>query len=419
MRDYQIHKRGRAPLIRELYSLGISEESIAPLVGVCETTVSKDIRDMGGPAAFPDRPTWPNAFAAALRRYSELTRKKRLVAEADSMCELERRKAEYSTEDAAMFAALETYLQVTDDDMEDVFGSVAATRDELLTLDVPRGMEGYRRLLRQIFGREALSEDQHHVRSYRSETNRPDWLKYLRAIYAESEPIPTSRPALIAAFAVWTVRQYRRRIRQAWPANAKDALDRVLLELDPTAGNIVRWRCGIGTEESEPMMAKWIGAHLKMTATKDSAIEMRALKKLQDPSVKAKLQPLADPSVELIERHFARDELLQALAPDVQPGAYTDAVDKAFLPVRHLRMSARLANALLIRRIEYVGELAQLTERDLCRFKNVGPLTIREANDLLGSLGFSLGMRLDQTVLSVLQSKKTVGQIGGPPRNHR
>ncbi len=55
-------------------------------------------------------------------------------------------------------------------------------------------------------------------------------------------------------------------------------------------------------------------------------------------------------------------------------------------------MSVRLANCLDSEQLYYVGDLAKCTEARLLRVKNFGRKALKEAKELLASIGLSLGM---------------------------
>jgi DNA-directed RNA polymerase subunit alpha len=71
-------------------------------------------------------------------------------------------------------------------------------------------------------------------------------------------------------------------------------------------------------------------------------------------------------------------------------------------PLEELPLPARAVNALKNAEIQIVADLAQKTEADLEHVKNLGEKSIDEIKSALGSLGLSLGMRIDPNVLGAL-----------------
>ena len=71
-------------------------------------------------------------------------------------------------------------------------------------------------------------------------------------------------------------------------------------------------------------------------------------------------------------------------------------------PLEDLPLPARAVNALKNADITAVVDLAQKTEADLQQVKNLGDKSIEEIKTALASLGLSLGMRIDPTVLGAL-----------------
>lgn len=402
MRDYRNKKkREREPIIRQLFSLGISESDIADLVGVCALTVKNDIRGMGGNAAFPARPSRTDAFASALRRYAELA------------CG----QAALTEEEEKIRSMLGEFLQVTDDRMEDAVWALTAVRTSMLAPDIPSGMDGYYRLLQLIFGRDMLPDRlQDKVSAGKPDTFATE--EYVRAIGAGTEPLPTTRPEFIAAFAGWTVRQYRGHVRTAWPLNAKQALDRILLTLDQVYALVIRMRCGIGTAETAPMTYVQVGACISMTLYQARELERKALKELRHPTVKAMLQPLVDPPRDLADRVIASELGRWARETFPMPGATSDFMEKLLTPVELLRMSVRLANGLRNLKVYYVGDWIQLTERDMLRPFNLGQMTLHETHGILATMGLTLGTRLDESTRRAFHAMKMIDRDLAP-RTHK
>lgn len=75
-----------------------------------------------------------------------------------------------------------------------------------------------------------------------------------------------------------------------------------------------------------------------------------------------------------------------------------DAVEKRFLdsPVEELAFSVRTYNCLKNANIRTVRDLVQKTEAQLLKTKNFGRSSLNEIRELLPSMGFSLGMTIDE-----------------------
>jgi DNA-directed RNA polymerase subunit alpha len=76
-----------------------------------------------------------------------------------------------------------------------------------------------------------------------------------------------------------------------------------------------------------------------------------------------------------------------------------DALGK---PIEELALPARAINALKGAELHLVVDLAQKTEADLEHVKNLGEKSIDEIKSALASLGLSLGMRIDPSLLGAL-----------------
>jgi DNA-directed RNA polymerase subunit alpha len=83
-------------------------------------------------------------------------------------------------------------------------------------------------------------------------------------------------------------------------------------------------------------------------------------------------------------------------------------------PLEELPLPARAINALKAAELHLVVDLAQKTEGDLEHVKNLGEKSIDEIKTALASLGLSLGMRIDPTVLGALARGGPAA--GGPVR---
>ncbi len=67
--------------------------------------------------------------------------------------------------------------------------------------------------------------------------------------------------------------------------------------------------------------------------------------------------------------------------------------------VDELELSVRSANCLQNAKIRFIGELVQKTESEILRTKNFGRKSLNEIKEILGEMGLSLGMKLDNWTL--------------------
>ena len=85
---------------------------------------------------------------------------------------------------------------------------------------------------------------------------------------------------------------------------------------------------------------------------------------------------------------------MQAEGGAEQPGAASNEnLDKS---VEELELSVRSYNCLKNANIRTIRELVQKTEGEMLKTKNFGRKSLNEIKEILGSMGLSLGMRLDQ-----------------------
>jgi DNA-directed RNA polymerase subunit alpha len=69
--------------------------------------------------------------------------------------------------------------------------------------------------------------------------------------------------------------------------------------------------------------------------------------------------------------------------------------ENLFRSVDELELSVRSANCLQNANIQLIGELVQRTEQDMLKTKNFGRKSLKEIKEILGTMGLSLGMKLE------------------------
>ena len=72
-----------------------------------------------------------------------------------------------------------------------------------------------------------------------------------------------------------------------------------------------------------------------------------------------------------------------------------DQNENLYRPVSELELSVRSINCLQSAKIETIGELVQKTESEMLKTKNFGRKSLNEIKHILGGMGLSLGMRLE------------------------
>jgi DNA-directed RNA polymerase subunit alpha len=69
--------------------------------------------------------------------------------------------------------------------------------------------------------------------------------------------------------------------------------------------------------------------------------------------------------------------------------------DNLFRSVDELELSVRSANCLQQANIRTIGDLVQKTEAEMLKTKNFGRKSLKEIKEILGEMGLSLGMKLE------------------------
>ena len=70
--------------------------------------------------------------------------------------------------------------------------------------------------------------------------------------------------------------------------------------------------------------------------------------------------------------------------------------ENLFRRIDELELSVRSANCLENADIKYIGELVQRTEAEMLRTKNFGRKSLNEIKEILGDMGLSLGLKLEE-----------------------
>jgi DNA-directed RNA polymerase subunit alpha len=83
------------------------------------------------------------------------------------------------------------------------------------------------------------------------------------------------------------------------------------------------------------------------------------------------------------------------------------------MSVNEIELSVRAANCLNNANIITVGALALKSEAEMLKYRNFGKKSLNEIKDKLTSLGLSLGMKFDASLLTIpVASIEAVGANG-------
>jgi DNA-directed RNA polymerase subunit alpha len=70
--------------------------------------------------------------------------------------------------------------------------------------------------------------------------------------------------------------------------------------------------------------------------------------------------------------------------------------EKLRLPISELELSVRSANCLEAAQIKSIGDLVTRTEQQMLKYKNFGKKSLSEINEILATMGLSLGMNVEE-----------------------
>jgi DNA-directed RNA polymerase subunit alpha len=79
--------------------------------------------------------------------------------------------------------------------------------------------------------------------------------------------------------------------------------------------------------------------------------------------------------------------------------------EKLRQPISELELSVRSANCLEEAKIKTIGDLVQKTEMEMLKYRNFGKKSLAEINNILSSMGLSLGMKVDLKKIKMNQQE--------------
>lgn len=381
-------RKERGVVVNDLYNLGLGSRQIARLTGWSVNQVRVIIRELGGPNAFPHRPTTKEVtFQDVLRVYAEIWAGKRRVLGIGDM---------------------RWYL--------DVLGRWLGVGKVLGCL---RGVEWAAERLTHI---QHASQDTGRVQLYldlvsveptvgRQYANSL-WHEFLLGV-VDRRPLPTSQQQVLSELQPKLLVGARERVWPRWGEQESRLLDEAVETLDDRAKHIIRSHYGIGCEPiPQAVLAKqfdtshaWI-QQLRLRALRTlrqtKAVQtlfwrVRPLSVLQD-QVDGLLRDVAGLENEVIARSemLGKLERLSAGAPAAGEGWN----ENLYKRIDELDLSVRSANCLqnlhtATGQMEFVWQLVQKSEADLLKTKNFGRKSLNEIKEVLKEeLGLSLGMNL-------------------------
>lgn len=104
------------------------------------------------------------------------------------------------------------------------------------------------------------------------------------------------------------------------------------------------------------------------------------------------------------ELFFALGELPEEETEELTPEEIA-FYEKLKIPISELELSVRSANCLREANIKTLLDLVEKTEAEMLAYRNFGKKSLNEINNLLKSMGFSLGMKIDRKKLEALERR--------------
>ena len=129
----------------------------------------------------------------------------------------------------------------------------------------------------------------------------------------------------------------------------------------------------------------------------DLRIEPNEALKLASTVLKKHLNSFVDYDESFVE--FEREEEVE-----VKPDAEIDRI--IHMPISEIELSVRSANCIAGTDAKSIGDLAQKTEQEMLKYRNFGKKSLNEIKAVLGELGLSLGMTMDEIRKNIRITKK-------------
>ena len=380
MRDYNVRRREREPLVRELYNFGLSVHEIAKIITEwSEATLSSDIKRIGGTKAFPNRPKKQGeVFAAVIRCYAKIEDSHNHFAEDE------------------LRDALAKWLRV-DLILAMIYG-IESTLGQLVRPSFQPNRERHALLLGAIF-KIGVSDESHDAESSHKELAEMWWQNLLSEINLGEEPAPQSREQLCKIVISRALFRERADIMPIWDESVFLLLDEMMImTLTNQECSVIIDRYGLGVEKRT---LKQISEGMHCSRGYVHQVEIRAILKLRKEARKRKLDVIGRPVGNALQREFKKREAEKEVAslnvkgePVINPNL--------FCRVDDLNLSTRALNCMINGNIVLVGELVQRTEADCLKIKNFGKEVLRQIKEELARLGLGLGMQVSDELNTLI-----------------
>jgi DNA-directed RNA polymerase subunit alpha len=153
---------------------------------------------------------------------------------------------------------------------------------------------------------------------------------------------------------------------------------------------ILNTRIGQRTDYEKLLLEVW----------SDLRIEPQEALKLSSTLLKKHLNPFVDYDESFVE--FEKEETIEE-APDAE-------IDRiVHMPISEIELSVRSANCIAGTDAKTIGDLSQKTEAEMLKYRNFGKKSLNEIKTVLGELGLSLGMSMEE-IRNALAANRAKGK---------
>lgn len=362
-------RRQRLPLVKELFALGFTYKKIASSVGCSVSTVTKDLLLLGREKFKNRLIKRQTVFQSALRLRAGIGAKD--IKPNDRLAEI-----------------LKTHLK--EDEILAFISGIILTMEQLNRPAFKPEQENYYNLMAAIFGSpKPIEANPYQV-----------WQQYLQEIAQSKIATPKSHFKLRQELIDIIIPACRELIKPIWPNNLPAKIEEQINTLRENEQEVIRLRFGLGAQR---LTLEQVAQKKGVTQQRVRQIEAKALRKLRHPSRSNELRPFILPISEIrkeldklleewkkakegmvalrLSQVISTDEIGNSIniLPQLPVLNSESALFKLFLrKIDDLELSTRTYNALKGTGIYNVGQLVQLTEKEILRLKNFGYKSLNE-----------------------------------------
>lgn len=364
----------RRHVVTNLYLLSFSSEEIAEMTRLDVRIIEKDLEYFKEEIGSFERATEDKRMSAVLTRYSELLRSKDC--------------ATLQRADELLYGILTNWLRV--DHIQTVLSGMVRILAKLQKPQYLPVFAGHVRLIEAVL--------QKHYTHVLSSANIGAiawriWREFLNTISVEAD---SSHETLIEQLTDYCLQTERNNILPYWSSELFEIVDKQLEALTTNEYHVVLMKHGIYQgKQVGPRSTEEIVSELSISEEEMSGLYKSALTKLRASPLTEYLKACVQPA----------DYMFQVYARGLETKASTDTrlFQTLTCLVDTLHLPTGTINALKNEEILLIGDLVQRSDVSILKIPEIGKKRWQDIQDELARLKVSLGMKLDDAMLTLLE----------------